>query len=281
MDLRDTIAATLSADGNIRQQAELSLKAGEAQPGLPHALLDILQSEQDAAVRLSAAIYLKNRVSRGWAPQDENPMHRSIPEEERKSIRDRLLQTLASSTPPIRAQLFPMLQTILQYDYGTKWPEYLPMTLHLINTADASSVSAGLQCLLAVCRCYRFKAGESREDLDKIVTSAFNTVYTLGLKLLNETSQEAGEMLHMIMKCYKHAIYYELPMPLRTHQATVDWCTLFLTVIAKQPPPVAMVEDIDEREQNKWWKARKWAYANLNRLFRSIWQSQFKHVQGL
>lgn len=28
-----------------------------------------------------------------------------------------------------------------------------------------------------------------------------------------------------------------------------------------------MPEDLDEREKNHWWKAKKWAYANLNRLF--------------
>ena len=267
MDLRNTIAATLSSDGNIRQQAELNLKAAEDQPGLPNALLDILLAEQDSAVKLSTAIFLKNRISRGWAPQDENPLHKSIPEQERKPFRDRLLPTLAASPPQIRAQIVPMLQNILNYDFGQNWPEYMDITLQLLNTSEASSVSAGLQCLLAVCRCYRFKAGEERENLDKVVSIAFTPIYGLGSKLVNETSPEASEMLHMIVKCYKHAIYYELPVPLRNHQATVDWCTLFLTIIAKQPPPQALTEDIDEREQNKWWKARKWAYANLNRLF--------------
>lgn len=47
----------------------------------------------------------------------------------------------------------------------------------------------------------------------------------------------------------------------------VGWCTLFLQVVAKDPPPSALDEDMDEREGNHWWKAKKWAYANLNRLF--------------
>lgn len=52
-----------------------------------------------------------------------------------------------------------------------------------------------------------------------------------------------------------------------THQATVDWCTLFLRVIGKIPPASSMLEDLDERELNHWWKAKKCSYANLNRLF--------------
>jgi importin-7 len=60
---------------------------------------------------------------------------------------------------------------------------------------------------------------------------------------------------------------FELPVPLRQHEAMVGWCTLFLNVISKQPPESAMLDESDEREKNHWWKAKKWAYANLNRLF--------------
>ena len=47
----------------------------------------------------------------------------------------------------------------------------------------------------------------------------------------------------------------------------VGWCTLFLTVVGKEPPQCSLPGDLDERETNHWWKAKKWAYANLNRLY--------------
>ena len=47
----------------------------------------------------------------------------------------------------------------------------------------------------------------------------------------------------------------------------VGWCTLFIRTISKTAPSTAMVNDLDEREQNHWFKAKKWSYANLNRLF--------------
>ncbi len=28
-----------------------------------------------------------------------------------------------------------------------------------------------------------------------------------------------------------------------------------------------MLEDVDDRERHHWWKAKKWAYFNLNRLW--------------
>ena len=47
----------------------------------------------------------------------------------------------------------------------------------------------------------------------------------------------------------------------------VGWCTLFLAVIGKDAPSYALEDDLDERERNHFWKTKKWAYANLNRLF--------------
>lgn len=83
----------------------------------------------------------------------------------------------------------------------------MDITLQLLNTNDANSVFAGLQCLLAICRVYRFKAGEDRGDFDKIVEVSFPQLLGIGSKLVDETSLEAGEMLRTVMKAYKHAIY--------------------------------------------------------------------------
>ena len=266
MDLRNTIQSTLSADATTRQQAEAALKSAEQHPGFIGALLDMIQAEQEAGVRLSTAIYLKNRVTRGW-PTDST-LHLPIPENERKPFRDRILPVLSTVPSQIRAQIVPILQTILQNDFPTQWPEYIDITMQLLNGSDANSVFAGLQCLLAVCRVYRFRLAETdRGHLDKVVGASFPRILALGTKLMDENNPEAGEMLRIVVKCYKHAIYYELPMPLRAYQSTVDWCTLFLRIISHEAPAYAMSEDLDEREQNHWWKARKWCYANLNRLF--------------
>lgn len=151
-------------------------------------------------------MYLKNRITRGWPPQDEN-VHKSIPDNERAAFRDRLLPVIAASPTLIRGQLIPILQTILNHDFPEKWPTFMDVTLRLLNTNDAASVLAGLQCLLSICRTYRFKAGETRADLDKIVTVAFPPLLNLGNKLVEEDSMEAGEMLRLVVKCYKHAIY--------------------------------------------------------------------------
>ncbi|KAJ5368500.1 importin [Penicillium cataractarum] len=265
--LRDRIQSTLDPNTSTRQQAELDLKYAETQPGFINALLDILQTEQNNAVQLSAGVYLKNRISRGWAPVEDNPQRPPVPEAEKPSFRERLIPALASTPPNVRAQLVPLLQKILQNDFPEQWPGFLDLTLQLLGTNDANTVYAGLQCLLAICRVYRFKAGEKREEFDKIVEHSFPQLLSIGQRLVDEESLEAAEMLRIVVKAYKHAIYFELSPALQTQQATVDWCTLFLRIISKTPPANAMAESKEERELNHWWKCKKWSYANLNRLF--------------
>ncbi|CAI7566168.1 unnamed protein product [Penicillium glandicola] len=265
--LRDRIQSTLDANADIRRQAELDLKYAETQPGFINGLLDILQGEQNNAVQLSAGVYLKNRITRGWAPVEDSPQRTPIPEAEKPSFRERLIPALASTPPNVRNQLVPLLQKILQNDFPEQWPGFLDLTLQLLGTNEASTVYAGLQCLLAVCRVYRFKAGEKREEFDKIVEHSFPQLLSIGSKLVDEESLEAAEMLRIVVKAFKHAIYFELSPCLQTHQATVDWCTLFLRIVSKTPPANSMADSKEEREMNHWWKCKKWSYANLNRLF--------------
>jgi hypothetical protein len=151
---------------------------------------------------------LKNRINRGWAPPaDQQAIHKPIPDDERLAFRNRLIPVLASSQPQVRQQLIPILQKVLQHDFPEQWPDFMDVTIQLLNTNDANSVFAGLQCLLAICRVYRFRAGEKRSDFDKIVEISFPQLLNIGNGLVDETSLEAAEMLRIVVKAYKHAIY--------------------------------------------------------------------------
>jgi len=153
-----------------------------------------------------ASVYLKNRITKRWAPEASDKL-RAIPDSEKTTIKQRILPILRSAPPPIRAQLIAALQKILHYDFPDKWPDFLQATTNLLNTQDIGSVFVGLQCLLAICRVYRFKMGDTRADFDKIVEQTFPHLLNIGNSLVNETSLEAGEMLRVVLKAYKHAIY--------------------------------------------------------------------------
>lgn len=81
--------------------------------------------------------------------------------------------------------------------------------MELLNTNEPGSVLAGLQCLLALCRAFRYKATESddRAQFDKIVEGSFPRLLSICNELISQESDEAGEMLHLALKAYKHATW--------------------------------------------------------------------------
>ncbi|PNP82113.1 hypothetical protein FNYG_04566 [Fusarium nygamai] len=270
--VRSLLATSLDPDADSRRRAELQLKQIEEQPGFLECLLDILQAEQEASVRLSTVIYVKNRVNRSWYNNEgysPDPPTAIIPEEEKARVRDRLLPILATSETLVRQQLIPVLQRILQYDFPARWPKFMDFTVELLNTNNPGSVLAGLQCLLAICRAFRYKSTDSddRQHFDKIVEATFPRLLAICNELVNQESDEAGEMLHLALKAYKHATWLELSPSLRQRDTNIAWCTVFLHTVSKACPANAMQGDQHEREKHHWWKAKKWAFFNLNRLF--------------
>jgi hypothetical protein len=181
----------------------------------------------------AAVVYLKNRISKGWSPAEEYSQARPIPEDEKSSFRSRLVPILVASPPQVRLQLIPTLQKILAYDFPQKWPDFLDITVQLLNAGDIASVFAGVQCLLAICKIYRFKSGENRADFDKIVALSFPQLLNIGNSLANETSLEAGEILRTVLKVYKHAIY------VRTCAPPTVMCADNRTVRSSHFPPRA------------------------------------------
>ena len=161
----------------------------------------------------AAVVYLKNRVSKGWSPAEEFSQAKPIPEDEKQSFRNRLVPVLVSATPQVRVQLIPTLQKILAYDFPQRWPNFLDITVQLLNAQDVASVFAGVQCLLAICKIYRFKSGENRADFDKIVAMTFPQLLLIGDQLQQQDTLEAGEILRTVLKVYKHAIYVRGPDP--------------------------------------------------------------------
>lgn len=106
----------------------------------------------------------------------------------------------------MRTQLIPILTKILQNDFPGKWPQFMDHTAQLLNMDNPNGIFAGLLCLLAISRVYRYKPMESRTDFDSIVERVYPHICNIGMKLVHDDSPEAGEMLRTVMKCYKNAI---------------------------------------------------------------------------
>lgn len=98
----------------------------------------------------------------------------------------------------------------------------------------------------------------------------FPTLVTVAGSMLNtppSAAQEIPSMLHLILKTYKTSIIVNLSAHQQTSESLVPWGRLLFQVVNLSLPGNAVPESEDEREKSEWWKAKKWAYATLGRLF--------------
>lgn len=74
-------------------------------------------------------------------------------------------------------------------------------------------------------------------------------------------------MLHLILKTYRTTTVLQLSTHQQSAESLVPWGRLLFQVVNLQIPKEAVPDDEEERERCEWWKAKKWAYGILGRLF--------------
>ncbi|KAG0315466.1 hypothetical protein BGZ97_008202 [Linnemannia gamsii] len=259
--------ATIQPDPNVRIQAELKLKQLEGTQGTLLQSMQIIGAEEsELHVRQSASIYFKNAVRRYWFETESTPAHLKISEADKDAIKSNILQLLASAPAVIRTQLITVLGTILSNDFPTKYPGYLNTVQTLLQSQDPKIVFVGLIALKEVLRVYKFKI-EDREPVDEIIANFFPAIQQIGAGLINANNVEAAEMLKIIFKCYHYTIQIDLSERQRDNASLIPWGTLFLQMVEKPVPAEGLPTDLEELAKHPWWKAKRWAYQCLNRLY--------------
>ncbi|KAF9202029.1 hypothetical protein BGZ49_007782 [Haplosporangium sp. Z 27] len=259
--------ATFQPDPNVRIQAELKLKQLEGTQGiLLHSMQIIGSEESEVHVRQAASIYFKNAVRRYWFEAEGTAAHLKIPESDKETIKSNILQLLASSPVVVRTQLITVLGTILSNDFPEKYPGYLSTVQTLLQSQDPKIVYVGLIALKEVLRVYKFKV-EGREPVDEIIATFFPAIQQIGAGLISANNVEAAEMLKIVFKCYHYTIQLDLSERLRDNASLIPWGTLFLQMIEKPVPTEGLPTEPEELEKHPWWKAKRWAYQCLNRLY--------------
>ncbi|KAF9898563.1 hypothetical protein BX616_003874, partial [Lobosporangium transversale] len=260
--------ATFQPDPNLRMQAELKLKQLENTQGILIQSMQIVGAEEsEIHVRQAASIYFKNAVRRYWyEPEQDNTDHLKIAEADKDTIKSNILQLLVSAPPLVRTQLITVLGTILSNDFPQKFPGYLNTVQTLLQSQDHKIVFVGLIALKEVLRVYKFKI-EEREPLDEIISTFFPAIQQIGAGLISANNVEAAEMLKLIFKCYHYTIQVDLSERQRDTASLIPWGTLLLQMVEKPVPTEGLPTDPEELEKHPWWKAKRWAYQCLNRLY--------------
>jgi importin-7 len=103
-----------------------------------------------------------------------------------------------------------------------------------------------------------------------MVAQIFPSLVNIATQMMSrppDASQEFPTMLHLILKTYKTSIVLQLSQHQQSAESLVPWGRLLFAVVNLQIPKEAVPDDESERERSEWWKAKKWAYYTLGRLF--------------
>ncbi|KAI6044921.1 armadillo-type protein [Pisolithus marmoratus] len=270
--LADLFATTYNADPNVQKAGELQIRKIGAQEGVISALLEIIASDKvDLATRQACSVYLKNRVHTSYfiEPSRQRPEHIPIAQSDRDALKSSILRLLAASpSRAITLQLAATLKNLILYDFPDKWPDLIENVRALLNSGDIREVGAGCVAALECVRAFRYT--QRKNVLPHIVEQLFPTLATIATGMLNtppSSAQEIPTMLHLILKTYKSSIVVNLSVHQQSPESLVPWGRLFFQIVNLNIPPEAVPADEEERERSEWWKAKKWAFATLGRLF--------------
>ncbi|KAG1858851.1 armadillo-type protein [Suillus subluteus] len=261
--LANLFATTYNPDPNVQKTGELQIRKIGAQEGMLTALLQIIASDGvELATRQACSVYLKNRVHTSYIlPPNPRPDH----------LKANILPLLsASPSRSVTVQLAATLKDLVAHDFPDRWSSLLDDVKRLLGSGDVREVGAGVVAALECVRAFRFR--QKADVLPNIIANLFPTLVTIADGMLNTSpsqpaSQEIPAMLHLILKTYKTAIIVNLSPHQQSPESLVPWGRLLFRVVGMVVPVEGVPTDEEDREKCEWWKAKKWAYGILGRLF--------------
>ncbi|RDB14686.1 hypothetical protein Hypma_016434 [Hypsizygus marmoreus] len=270
--LSNLFATTINPDPNVRKAGELQIRKVSNEEGMVTALLQIIAADSiDLATRQACSVWLKNRVQTHYSvdASSRRPDQSVIANSDREALRTHILPLLAASpSRSITLQIASTLKNIVAHDFPERWPGLLDEIKRLLGSSNIHEVHAGCVAVLEAVRAFRFRP--RNPVIPQIVAEVFPTLVTIATQMLQtppSAAQEIPTMLHLILKTYRTSIVVDLSVHQQSKESIVPWGQLFFAVINLQLPADAVPEDEEERERCEWWKAKKWAYGTLGRLF--------------
>lgn len=266
--IAELFATSLNPDPNVRKAGEIEIRRIGSQEGALTALMQVISNHGvDIAVRQATAVFLKNRISRAWYLNVANPKPDTAPiaDSDRAFVKQNILALIvASQSRPLQAQLAAAFKTILTHDFPDKWPTVVNDVISLLQSESQPSVYGGCIALLEVIRSTRFRS--DRKLIHKVVEQTFPTLVQVGTNIGNNLTPENADCVHIILKTYKSSTQTSLSPHQQSPQSIVPWGKLFFQVInARLSTPLPGTPD--GWETSGWWKAKKWAFNTLDRLF--------------
>ena len=231
---------TLSAEREVRKQAEDYLMSVETRQNYPMLLLQLADSEStDMHVRLAASITFKNYVKRNWRVK-ELPGNK-IAEVDRDLIKKHIVGLMLKTPEAVQKQLSDAITIIGQEDFPDHWTGLLQEMVDHFKSGDFHAINGVLRTANSLTKRYRyeFKSQKLWQEI-KFVLDHFATPFTeLFLSTMQLASAHAQNpsalkilfsSLLLICKVFYSLTYQELP----DHFAEKNlepWMTHFHTLL--------------------------------------------------
>jgi len=203
MQVLQVLSGAASGDAAVRVPAHQQLQQLEDRPGFASLLLETYACDSaDLQGRFLAIVMCKNVVDRHWQPRAKAP----IADEEKLSMRERLLSLLAVATSPGNGlpnltELCMVLRRLVRFDYPQRWEaltRFLVAELQQIQQRGFNENSIAFACILHhVLKEQSTKkllaARREFHDIGSAIIEPFGLVWCMSLqRMKDETSRDAG-----------------------------------------------------------------------------------------
>lgn len=261
------IEQTMVADAKIIKDAEAQLYQFQKESGFTIFLLKVVaNTEIPLNIRMSSAIYLKNKVQRSWrsdeakdelGPDDISP-------EEQNLIKENIIQILVNNceNAHIRPHLTETLRIIL--NRTSSW-DLTNIINELLVSGKQEYIYPGLLLVFQMCSAHRYDMCGNRATFDKFISDVFPVVEGILSQLVNQTDYKSSELLYLILKSFKYACLNNFPQYFTNVEKLNSWIQLHLFICAKPLPKEVLELDYADRSLDKRVKVSKWGFGNLNR----------------
>ncbi|CCH58050.1 hypothetical protein TBLA_0A02510 [Henningerozyma blattae CBS 6284] len=253
------IEQTMVADAKLIREAENQLNEYQKQDGFTTFLLNVIGNEAISAnIRLSSAIYMKNKLQRCWGSKREA----GIKSEEQQAIKQKLVEVLVKviDNNHLRPALTESVRAIL--NNNDPW-NLTGVINELLKSGEQQYTYAGLLLLFEVCIAHRWDMSDNRSEIDEVISQVFPTIEGIASQLVNREDYKSNELLYLILKCFKYACLNNFPAYFKDINKVNAWIEMHLFVCAKQFPKEVLDLEPADRSLDKRVKVNKWGFGNL------------------
>ncbi|XP_076472209.1 importin-7-like [Babylonia areolata] len=268
--LVEILRATL--DPNHREEAEKQLTEIHKIIGFGPVLLQVVMADQiDMPVRQAGVIYLKNMLTQFWSEKEvENPADPvpfSVHEQDRKHIRDNIIEAIIHAPDPIRVQLCVCISHIIKCDYPGRWPDAPEKMVMYIQSDNHATWMGSLLSIYQLVKVYEYKRSEERSVLDVAMKAILPMLYQRIVQMMPDPSELSVLLQKQILKILYAFTQNYLPQEVMSKEVFTQWMEILRQVVERDVPPETNQIEEEERAELAWWKVKKWAVHILARVF--------------